>query len=49
MSLGLSVVSILTLETLIKAVAGGVTGVPPDALPALTSYRERFGVPPVAT
>ena len=48
-ALGLSVVSILTLETLIKAVAGGVTGVPPDALPALTSYRERFGVPPVAT
>jgi orotate phosphoribosyltransferase len=46
---GLSVVSILTLATLIEAVAGGVAGVPADALPALTAYRERYGVPPVAT
>jgi orotate phosphoribosyltransferase len=48
-ALGLSVVAILTLETLIKAVAGGVAGVPRDALAALTAYRERYGVPPAAT
>jgi orotate phosphoribosyltransferase len=48
-ALGLSVVSILTLETLIRAVAGGVAGVPADALPALTAYRERYGVPRAAT
>jgi orotate phosphoribosyltransferase len=48
-ALGLSVVAILTLATLIDAVAAGVAGVPADALAALTAYRERYGVPRAAT
>ena len=47
-ALGLAVHAILTLDSLIAALAHGVAGVPRDALPALTAYRERYGVPPVA-
>ena len=40
---GIPVVAILTLADLIAGAKAGSAGIPPDALPALEAYRERYG------
>ncbi len=41
---GLPVISILTLADLIEELRGGRLPAPPEALPAMESYREQYGV-----